>query len=271
LNLFVFAVPRLSIDIDLNYVGAEGRDDMLADRPAIENGLQSIISREGFGVTRMPHEHAGGKWRLTYGSVLGGNSTLEVDLNYMFRLPLWPVSVLDSQLAGAWRATAIPVLDVHELAAGKLAALLSRKQARDLFDSHRLLMSGLLQPERLRLAFVVYGAMNRRDWRTVRSDDMDFDVRDIGEHLLPTLNVRERGDHISSAEYGRRLVEECREALSAVLPLAENERAFLDLLLDRGEITPSLLTDDMSLQDRIRRQPLLEWKAQNVRKYMAGP
>ena len=89
-------------------------------------------------------------------------------------------------------------------------------------------------------------------------------------HLLPTLNVRGRGDHISSAEYGRRLVEECREALSAVLPIAENERAFLDLLLDRGEITPSLLADDVSLQDRIRRQPLLEWKALNVQQHVAG-
>jgi len=30
LNLFVFDVPRLSVDIDLNYVGAEDREGMLA-------------------------------------------------------------------------------------------------------------------------------------------------------------------------------------------------------------------------------------------------
>lgn len=210
LNLFIFAVPRLSVDIDLNYVGAQGRDEMLADRPAIEKALQSIISREGFGVTRMPHEHAGGKWRLTYGGVLGGNGALEVDLNYMFRLPLWPVSVLDSHLAGAWRATGIPVLDIHELAAGKLAALLSRKQARDLFDSHRLLGSGILERERLRIAFVVYGAMNRKDWRSVTVDDVASAAEELGERLLPTLNVRERGDDASLVVYGHRLVNESR-------------------------------------------------------------
>ena len=33
LNLFVFEVPRLSVDIDLNYVGIEERDGMLAERP----------------------------------------------------------------------------------------------------------------------------------------------------------------------------------------------------------------------------------------------
>ena len=36
-------------------------------------------------------------------------------------------------------ATAINVLDIHELAAGKLAALLSRRRARDLFDCRQLL------------------------------------------------------------------------------------------------------------------------------------
>ena len=33
LNLFIFNVPRLSVDIDLNYIGTENRDGMLAERP----------------------------------------------------------------------------------------------------------------------------------------------------------------------------------------------------------------------------------------------
>jgi len=39
LNLFVFNVPRLSVDIDLNYVGAASRDDMLEERPKIEAAI----------------------------------------------------------------------------------------------------------------------------------------------------------------------------------------------------------------------------------------
>ena len=37
---------------------------------------------------------------------------------------------------------AFPVLDIHELAAGKLAALLARRASRDLFDAHHLLLRG---------------------------------------------------------------------------------------------------------------------------------
>ena len=52
-----------------------------------------------------------------------------------------------------------------------------------------------------------------------------------------------------------------------VLPLKENERRFLDLLLEKGEIDPSILTPDQELQERIRRHPALEWKAWNVRQH----
>jgi hypothetical protein len=68
-------------------------------------------------------------------------------------------------------------------------------------------------------------------------------------------------------EYGTQLVEECRKALSIVLPFTDAEQEFLDLLLDKGEIDSTILTADTKLQERIQRQPLLEWKALNVRKY----
>jgi predicted nucleotidyltransferase component of viral defense system len=267
LNLFVFDVPRLSVDIDLNYIGAEEREAMLAERPKIEQAVQAVFSREGFNVRRMPVEHAGGKWSLRYESTHGRTGNLEADINFMFRTPLWPVTIRDSHPVGSWRATGIPVLDRHELAAGKLAALLARRQARDLFDSHRMLVRGDLDSHRLRIGFVVYGAMNRKDWRTVSAGDVDFEDTDLARQLIPLLRADAAESQADSAEYGARLVRECREALSVVIPFTDAERAFLDLLLDRGEIDPTILTSDEYLQRRIRRQPLLEWKALNVRRY----
>jgi len=52
-----------------------------------------------------------------------------------------------------------------------------------------------------------------------------------------------------------------------VLPFSEAEKAFLDLLLDKGKIDATILTADQALQKRIQKQPLLEWKALNVRKH----
>jgi hypothetical protein len=70
-----------------------------------------------------------------------------------------------------------------------------------------------------------------------------------------------------SGAYRRGLVEECRQALSAVLPFTDRELEFLDVLLDKGQIDGAILTSDVMLQNRIQRQPLLEWKALNVRQH----
>ena len=267
LNLFVFDVPRLSVDIDLNYVGAASRNAMLEERPKIEQAVQAVFKRDGFTVRRMPKEHAGGKWSLRHQSTSGQSGNLEVDINFMYRVPLWRVTTMDSHPLGTWRVTDIPVMDIHELAAGKLAALLSRRKARDLFDSHRILHMDGLNLERLRIAFVVYGAMNRKDWRTVSVGDVDFDAVELARQLTPTLRLGAIQGTRGAGNYGKMLVDECRQALSAVLPFNDAERQFLDLLLDRGEIDSTILTADKALQKCIQQQPLLEWKALNVRQY----
>ena len=49
LNLFVFDVPRLSVDIDLNYVGAADRETMMVERVQAKSGRLNSRSRE-FGL-----------------------------------------------------------------------------------------------------------------------------------------------------------------------------------------------------------------------------
>ena len=267
LNLFVFDVPRLSVDIDLNYVGAEDREAMLAERPKVEQAVKAVFEREGFTVRRVPQDHAGGKWLLRYQSAFGQGGNLEADINFMYRVPLWPTATVNSNPVGAWQVNAIEVIDVHELAAGKLAALFSRHAARDLFDCHNILNNKKLDMNRLRTTFVAYGAMNRKDWRTVSIEDIVFDAAELERELIPTLRadaIREKG---AVAEYGRALVEKSTQLLSGLLPFTDQEREFLDLLLDKGEIAPQLLTSDAALQDRLQRHPLLKWKALNVKQH----
>jgi len=265
LNLFLFDVPRLSVDIDLNYIGAADRDTMMAERPKVEQAIQAVCSREGMNITRVPTDHAGGKWRLRYESALGEGGNLEVDLNFMFRVPLWAVT-RRSAAVGSYSATQIPVLDLHELAAGKLAALLSRRASRDLFDTHQLLTHGDLDRTKLRLGFVLYGAMNRKDWRTVAVADVGYDHRELENELIPVVRAEPLAKR-KAGVWAESMIAECRDRLGAVLPMAANEIAFLDRILDQGEIEPELLTTDGEMADRIRIHPLLQWKAVNVQKH----
>lgn len=131
---------------------------------------------------------------------------------------------------------------------------------------HQILRHGGLEQERLRLAFVVHGAMSRRDWRTVAVEDVDFDPAELEHRLMPLLRREYAAGMGETATWGKRLVAECRDSLAVVLPLLKTESEFLDRLLDQGELEASLLTADTGLAERIGRHPLLEWKALNVRR-----
>jgi len=84
LNLFFFDLPRLSVDIDLNYIGQLDRQEMLLERPEVEKALEAIFQRDGLSVRRIPEKHAGGKWQLRYASVLGGNGNLDPSLTVSY-------------------------------------------------------------------------------------------------------------------------------------------------------------------------------------------
>jgi len=267
LNLFVFDVPRLSVDIDLNYIGAIDRETMLAEKPKIEQAIQAVCGRLGMEVRRVPDEHAGGKWRLSYVRSSGRTGVLELDLNFLLRVPLWPQMLMESHAIGSFVARQIPVLDVHELAAGKLAALFGRNAGRDLFDVCGLLRDVDLDLERLRLGFVVYGGINRIDWRTIAIEEIQADSRDVERQLLPMLRADRVPDRSAIRSWSENLVEECRELLADLLPMRSHEMEFLTRLNDSGEIVPELLTDDMEMQTIIRSHPGLQWKALNVRKH----
>lgn len=267
LNLFVFDLPRLSVDIDLNYVGSENREVMLAEREKIEQAITAICGREGFMIRRVPNAHAGGKWRLGYTNALGRNANLEIDVVFTLRVPLWPIQIQDSHPVGTFMAQGIPVLDIHELAAGKLSALFGRHASRDLFDAHALLGQDNLDQEKLRLGFVVYGACSRKDWRTVSPEDIRCDHRELQQQLVPVLRQGVVPTGEDTGAWIEQLVHECRERVGLVLPFEDREHEFLARVNEQGEITPELLTGDDGLAARIRQHPQLLWKVKHVRKY----
>jgi predicted nucleotidyltransferase component of viral defense system len=271
LNLFYLDVPRLSVDIDLNYIGAVDRARMLEERAPVDHAVQAVCAREDFEVRHTPgDEHAGGKWSLRYESALGQRGNLEIDLNFMFRVQLWQARTMDSRPLGSYMARDIYVQDIHELAAGKLAALMARGTPRDLFDVRGIFRLGGFDYANLRIAFVVYGAMNRKDWRSISPDDITIETGAVQSQLIPLLPAAVAGDREAAASLGAELREACRRALSVVFPFSESERDFLNAILERGEIEPALLTPDADLQARIKTHPMLEWKARNVQRHM-GP
>lgn len=111
LNVFHSDLDRLSVDIDVNYVGAAEKEQMDADRPGLEDRIARLMESKGYTARREPSEHAGGKWIYRYASALGGAGTIEIDINYLYRSPLYGVDRMPSAAIGSYRAANVPVLD----------------------------------------------------------------------------------------------------------------------------------------------------------------
>ncbi len=271
INLLHLDVPRLSVDIDLNYIGAADREGMLAARPGFEAALAAVCEREGCTVKRAPDDHAGGKFRLRFVSVLGGSQNLEVDVSYVARVPLLGTERLRTRFPPDEPA-AVPTLSLPELAAGKFTALLQRTVARDAFDAANLLE---LDPELLdrpgfRLAFVCSMAGGRHDPRDLTPGDPVPDAQAVEQQLLPMLQQRGDGLVREPQELRNRLSQVLSGTARQLLAWRPGELRFLDVLHDEGRVEAQTLHPDPAVQGRIMLQPMLLWKAMNVREHRQG-
>ncbi|MFZ5617223.1 MAG: nucleotidyl transferase AbiEii/AbiGii toxin family protein [Pseudomonadota bacterium] len=266
LNVFLLNLDRLSVDIDLNYVGALDRDAMLAERPALEAALHRLLAAQGYQVRRQPDEHAGGKWIARHASALGGQSVLELDINYMMRQPLFGALRMDSAIIGETRANDVLVIDRHEIVAGKLVALLDRRAARDLFDARRIFDLPGLNWSWIKGAMLAIGAAGRNDWRAANVNSIGADLQELRQKLLICL-PRTQFERAGSVEaWVDETVALCRARLAPLLELNANERGFLDDVIERGVVNAGLLDLEPAVQNRIAAMPMLQWKAENVRK-----
>ncbi len=267
LNLFCFEqLPRLSVDIDLNYIGALSREKMLEEKPMIMDAVEQIMVQNQFERNRAPMRHAGGKMVWFYPSLLGQRGSLEIDINFMYREPLFPVEWKSPNI-NEYKNINGPVLDIHELAAGKLSALFDRSASRDWFDAHYLLTQMSLDRQKLKLAFVTYLAMTQIDLSHMVPEKIDFDLTDLRNRLIPVmhqLSVSRNSRELK--EWATARINELREQLSKILPLESHEQLFIQNIRNEGLISPELITSDKEMAQRIINHPGVNWAVRQKQK-----
>lgn len=265
LNLFHFDLPRLSVDADLNYIGSLDREEMLRERPEIEIRMQQLLQRLGLTLARNPQAHAGGKMTWRYPSALGSQGNIEIDLNFMYRIPLLTIEKKDSVMLANQQSLQMPILDLHELAAGKLVALLDRSAGRDFFDAYHLFQHQNLKIEKLRDCFVAYAAMScKKDFLAVAVNDIDVDKTDIQNKLLPVLKQNFNKNFSSIAEWIQHVLEEVKKGYAKLLPFNENEKTFIKNIRKNGVVQPELFIQDQEMMNRAKFHPALLWAASSV-------
>jgi len=264
LNLCFEAAPaRLSVDLDFNYVGHLDRNQMLADRPEVERAVTLLGSAQGYQVQQSADEHAGRKLFFLYTATSGTRDRVEIDLNFLFRLPLSDPAMRSLWQPGDVERPRTMVASLEELATGKLCALLARAMPRDLFDAARLptLAGSAWDSGKIRKLFIaIAGILDHPLHKYGRKRLERVTDAMIIEQLLPMLT---QSDTPNAAD----LQTKAWATVGPLLVLDDAEVEYTNRL-QRGELRPELLfPGDSQLAARIKNHPALVWKAENARKH----
>jgi len=260
LNLMAGAPERLSVDLDFNYVGQPDRTEMQRERPQVERALEVIAHGQGYRIQHSREAHAGRKLYLSYTSVAGTGDRIEVDLNFLYRVPLGDIWRRALWQPPGFEQPEIAIVPLEELAAGKLRATLDRSMPRDLFDTVRLphLVSDVWGTSRMRRIHVALAATLPHPLHDYGRDRLDrVTGRDIQEQLVPMLQM----DEHPTVEL---LKEKAWRVMEPLVELAEPEREYIERV-HAGELRPELLfPEDEPLVERLHAHPALRWKLDNV-------
>jgi len=178
---------------------------------------------------------------------------------------------MSSVAIGAYQATDVPVLDIHEIVAGKMAALVTRRTARDLFDAHRIIRMPGLDWAKVKVATLMISASAARfDWRKALPDAIECDLGDITNKLIACLHEGYFEAFGGPEVWIRTVTEECKAALAVLFQFTDGEKAFLQGVLEAGVFDATRLNAPESVRTAIEASPALRWKAQNVRSWKSG-
>ena len=133
INLTIFDLPRLSVDIDLDYCRSIDRDDMLSDRELITNKISKYMAANGYVLSsKSKNYHALDSFVYEYTNSGGVKDNLKIEINYMLRCHILPVESRKAKLPWDEEGLSVFSLDPVEILASKTVALLTRTAPRDL-------------------------------------------------------------------------------------------------------------------------------------------
>lgn len=259
INLTVFNLPRLSVDIDMDYTPNDTKEDMLEARDKITTLIKDYMEAEGYQLSKGSRfTHSLDAFYYQYQNAGGNRDMIKIELNYSLRAHiLEPVhrkilpKVFDDGLE-------IRMVAPIEIFAAKGNALISRAAARDLYDWGNLIAGNLFADERdmFRKCFAFYATISaetvNRNFDTSAIDSLKFDK--IRRDLFPVLSKK---DNFKLDE--RR--QQAKDYIAELMQLTEREQEYMDRFIEK-EYVPELLFDDKEIVERIKEHPMALWKCQ---------
>ncbi len=266
INLTIFNLPRLSVDIDLDFSENISRDKMLEKRSKISERISKYMSANDYVLSdKSKQHHALDSFIFEYQNAGGMKDNIKIEINYMIRCHILPVTRRKVNIP--WLSEDLYVLSVApmEIFASKIVALLNRTAPRDLYDIYNFLKFGLFddsQQNMLKKCVVFYSCIGSE----IVHNEFTFDnlykmpQNKIKTDLLPVLRFGAYFD-LNPAR------ERVTNYLKELLLLTPQEMEFINRF-SKGEYNPELIFEGEMLNS-ISVHPMAIWKCNKTKENLS--
>ena len=259
INLLYFNLPRLSVDIDLDFTKeCNSPAEMKENRKMIAERIERFMKTNKYERSpRSKDYHSLDSGVYVYTNSGGVRDNIKIETNYSMRSHLYePELRLVTPLPGK-SMQYTKTLSRYDLFAAKINALLFRSAIRDLYDINNFLKSNIyesLDKDILRKACVFYASISQKE--TPLDFDLNhidsFNLRQVKTQLLPVVKC---GEHIALDS----IKSNVKSKLSELLSLKGNEKEYLKLFSEK-QYKPELLFEDRTIITNIKNHPMALWK-----------
>lgn len=259
INLIAFdKLPRLSVDLDLDFAFNLSKEETSLERERINKRLSSYSEDMGYKISDRSSFVLDSK-SLLYTTTTGSIDKIKLDINYHSRCHVYPAvfSNISFPFGIADRHIRVAHLNVIELFAGKIKALYERCKPRDIFDIFSLAQSGLLstkeEQDSIRKCVVFYSVLGNADKPDLLKHDLN-EIRKIPfqalkTQLLPML-------HTKLGRFDKdRLFDVAISYLENLMKLEDVETEFIERFFI-GEFRPELLFDEAT-SNNLKKHPVV--------------
>ena len=263
INLTIFDLPRLSVDIDLDYTKNSSRDDMLEDRIKIKSLLIDYLEKNGYQLGKDSREHhALDSIKATYTNAGGNLDNIKIEINYMLRAHIYEPVIVKTKNYGLIGEVETRTVDPIEIFGSKLVALMARSTPRDLYDFFYMINTKIFNEaeiKKIKRCAVFYRAISNEDGMfDFNLDNLDsITQNNIKRFLIPVINAKE----FFSLPEAKQAIN---DFFNTHFVLDKNESMFIEQF-KRKKYIPELLYDGDELK-RIQNHPMAIWKTREIKK-----
>lgn len=258
INLTIFNLPRLSVDIDMDYLINNSREEMLEHRELINSTIDRYMLSQGYTKNvKTKNPHSLDSWVYDYIGASGNRDNIKIEINYSLRAHILLAEerpIITEHFSSEYRVKTLAPIEIY---GSKINALLSRAAARDLYDARNMIYFGLFDESEealLRKAVVFYAAISAKEInKTFDTKAIDSITKQkIKTDLLPVIKRKDDFE----LETAKKTV---KDYIADLMILTKDEKEFLDKF-ENGEYHPELLFEDEKTLARIKDHPMALWK-----------